>query len=237
MNLKELDGGLVALMEIHCREYRTQYGHLRTDGFGHMEPIPFPSRQMPTFFQLQAVTNKGLKLWLQMERMLYDHYEVPMDFRDRMEIRPRQMGKATQAGILTSLLDLALPTHPNPKYCPDVPARADIRPIDWDSILYGKSRPSVGPGGHADKEDINIIGKSGLFFGTDPGLGRYSRMRLHEHRHLFDLWPMRVDDDEPPEVKCSTDYNRKKGWKRIPLQIPNPAKPSPVLLALLKRSA
>lgn len=235
MSLKELDGGLVALMEIHCREYRLQYGHLRTDGRGHLEPIPFPSRQMPTFFQLQAASNKGLKLWIQIERTLYDHYETPVDLGRYSDIGPRQTGKATRAGFLATLLDIAIPMPTHHK-APPPPIRIDIRPIDWDAILYGgRKRPQLrGIGGHADKEDIHVVGVGGR-----PERFNFDRLRDIWKPSNFNLdYQFRmVDDDEPPEAEHSTDYQRKKGWKRIPLQIPNPAKPSPVLLALLKRSA
>lgn len=234
MSLKELDGGLVALMEIHCREYRSEYGHLRVDGRGPMDPIPFPNRQMPTFFVLRALTDKGLKLWMQIERTLYDHYETPVDLgrHPLEELRPRQTGKATRANFLAALLDLPAPILTNPKRY-DTPIRSDVK-VDWDAVLYGgrggRATRSMGHGVHGDKEDITIIG-------ADPGAGLFSRMRqLHNTRH-FDIWPMRVEDEDPPEREHSTDYQRRKGWKRIPLQFPNPAKPSPVLLALLKRSA
>lgn len=244
MSQKELDGGLLALMEIHCKDMRKQYGHLRIDKLAEDQPIPFPHRQMPTFFVLQIATKKELKIWFQLEKTLFDHYETPLDIPTYMGVRPRQMGKATEAGRLRTLLGLDLDAHRiHPVH--DTPIRADLT-IDWTAQLYARRthRPSVGPGGHADDKDINIIGKSGLllansglFLGLDPGMGRFSRMFTEEHKRRFDLWPRKVEEDDPPEVKHSTDYKRSKGWKRIPLQIPNQAKPSIVLLALLSRSA
>lgn len=247
MSLKELDGGLVALMEIHCKEMRKEYGHLRIDKLAADQPIPFPHRQMPTFFIPQMVLRKDLKIWFQLEKVLFDFYETPLDFPTYMGITPRQMGKATEANRLRTFLGLDNPM--------DVPIRSDIRPVDWNNVLYGRktglgvaNRPSVGPGGHADDGDINIVGKSGLrlfdltrqkplsILGMDPGARLFTRLRSLGNG--WSDWSMRrIDEDELPESEHTTDYRTPRGWKRIPKQIPNQAKPSPVLLALLKRSA
>lgn len=241
MSQKELDGGLLALMEIHCKDMRKQYGHLRIDKLAEDQPIPFPHRQMSTFFALQIASNKELKIWFQLEKVLFDHYETPLDIPTYMGVQPRQMGKATEAGRLIGLLDLDRATRGIEPI--RVPPRSDLA-IDWTAQLYGRR---VGPGGHADKEEINSIGKSGLnifnltrqkpisLVGMDPGGRSISLLRACARALEFDM--RIIDDDEPPEAEHSTDYRKPRGWKRIPKQIPNQAEPSPLLLALLKRSA
>ena len=235
MSNQPLSKELVALMEIHCREYRVLYGHLRNDGLGHLEPIPFPSRQMPTFFQLQVASDKNLKLWMQIEKTLFDHYEVPMHFRTYMGIGARQEGKATRGAEVNRLLDLVMPLHVNPKVGRfadlepkrDVdergyPIRADLTP-DWGYTRKPHQRDyrPVGIGGHID-------------IGIAPSGFRFRDFLAPIHR-MWDQFRI-VDDDEPPEAEHSTDYRKRRGWKRIPKQIPNEAKPSPKLLALISRA-
>lgn len=237
MSNQPLSKELVALMEIHCREYRVLYGHLRNDGLGHLEPIPFPSRQMPTFFQLQVASDKNLKLWMQIEKTLFDHYEVPMHFRTYMGIGARQEGKATRGAEVNRLLDLVMPLHVNPKVGRfadlepkrDVdergyPIRADLTP-DWGYTRKPHQRDyrPVGVGGHVD--DIVVLGARPFRIGDY--LTPIYRMwdRIHE-----------VMDEEYRKPKHSTDYPKRKGWLQIPDQQPCEAKPSPRLLSLISRA-
>lgn len=245
-----LDPGLVALMEIHCLHYRRMYGHLRIDKMEWDKPIPFPYRQMPSFFQIKIPTDKNLKIWMQMEKTLFDHYEIPLHFQTYMGIQPRQMGKgAPRNHMLDGILgSLSSPIRPEVDD-KGLPIRSDLTP-DWG--LGGRYRSRLHPyGGPVDQPvgrgrvslvDLSmpaLLAKAGmeafvsLFLPSDP-----------EHsprRRMFDDWDygrMRmVDDDIPPEAEHTTDYHIPRGWKRIPKKIPNSARPSPLLLALIKRSA
>lgn len=245
-----LDPSLVALMEIHCLHYRRMYGHLRTDKMEWDKPIPFPYRQMPSFFQIKISTDKNLKIWLQMEKTLFEHYEVPLHFQTYMGIQPRQMGKgAARNHMLDGILgSLSSPIRAEVDET-GLPIRSDLT-LDWG--LGRRYRPSLHPyGGHADPQphrgrvslgDLSLpslLARSGLdafvnlFLPSAPEGS--PRRRMFEDR---DFGRMRmVDDDIPPEAEHTTDYHVPRGWKRIPKKIPNSARPSPLLLALIKRSA
>lgn len=207
-----LDEGLILLMELHCRSMRQEHGHLRIDKLAQDQPIPFPYRQMPTFFVLQIAEMKSLKLWFQIEKTLFDHHEVPLPIPTYMGVSPRLPGRSSLhsqmiAGLLASVIPPAAPRG-------DTPIRSDIT-FDWATPRrqpsnVGKSRP-------ASILDIGFL--------SDRWTPR-----------CFDMMRM-VDDDDPPEAEHTTDYHLPRGWKRIPKQVRNPTHPSERLLALLKRSA
>jgi hypothetical protein len=237
--LTPIDPALIALMEIHCRIYRQEYGHLRLDGMESLDPIPFPHRQMPGFFTLRCSVEKDLKLWMQMEKTLFDHYEVPMGFKTYMDHFARQPGKATiRSSLLDGMLGAIVPNQPM-KDIEGLPVRADL------SMSYNFSRPrefvrpqrNVGIGGHSDIH-VGIGGRNILGKAFDGLIHSLREMREERRPRLFDDWHMRmVDDDQPPEAEHTTDYRIPRGWKRIPKRIPNPASPSSLLMSLLSRSA
>lgn len=250
MSEPALDPSLVALMEIHCRQYRQMYGHLRIDKMAPDQPIPFPYRQMPSFFQLKIPTDKNLKIWMQMEKTLFDHYEIPLHFQTYMGVQPRQMGKgAARNQMLDGLLGTL--SRPIRRDVDDkgLPIRADLTP-DWG--LGRRPRPELQPYGgpvdpHPHRGRISLVDLSMPSFLAKAGLDTLVNLFLPSEpqhsprRRMFESWDfarMRmVDDDIPPEAEHTTDYHAPRGWKRIPKKIPNSARPSPLLLALIKRSS
>jgi len=216
MSQLTLDPALITLMEIHCRQYRVAYGHLRLDGMDHLAPLPFPHRQMPGFFGLRTSAEKDLKLWIRMEKILFDHYEIPLEFLTYLGINPRTPGKSTvRSSLLDSIMGMEVPILPR-------------RDMD-----YRFPQPSICP-----EQIVGIAGKNSLGKVFDGLITSLQARGSHPRPKMFtDDWFVMTVDEDGPEVQHSTDYRKQRGWKRIPMQHPNPATPSPVLLALLQRSA
>jgi hypothetical protein len=242
MSTLAVDSNLIAMMEIHCNRYRQMYGHIRTDGLGWHQPIPFPHRQMPSHFMAQIPVDKNIKIWLQMEKTLFDHYEIPLNIPTYMGVMPaRQMGKGAPRNQLLGLLSGIHRPLPKERLGPngivkrnidDIPIRADLS-INW-GMLEGGRRMGRSFGGH---QDIGIVGLPGPGFSRLYELLEKNAFNGDFHKTHSRYMPQKIwDEDIAEEVQHSTDYKRKKGWKRIPLKIPNPAKPTHALLALLKRS-